>query len=210
MPKLIDLTGKRFGRLVVLEMCEERAKGGDVRWLCQCDCGNTTIAVGYSLKNDTKSCGCYSRDILIYRNISHGMTGSREYRAWANMKTRCLNKNDYDGYRARGITIDDGWVNSFENFYADMGDCPEGLSLDREDNDKGYSADNCRWADAYTQGNNRSDTKYINYRGKTLSYSQWDRELEAGRGTVAMRLRRGWSEVDAVSTPVGSRRKRPA
>jgi hypothetical protein len=146
--RLIDLAGKRFGRLLV------RAYAGDRKWSCVCDCGARGVVKGQSLRTGhTKSCGCLRKA----RSTKHGMYGCREYRAWCGMKQRCGNPNDgsFEYYGARKISVCADWCSSFEAFFADMGTCPPGLSLDRIDVDGNYEPSNCRWTDASTQNRNR-------------------------------------------------------
>jgi hypothetical protein len=127
-------------------------------------------------------------------NKKHGFFGTKVYQVWAAMKNRCLCKSnkDYEKYGGRGITVDADWL-SFENFYRDMGDSPDGHSLDRIDNSKGYSKNNCRWANSQTQQNNRRTTILLTYKGATKSLSEWAEEKGILYGTMLTRHYRGWS-----------------
>ena len=160
MGKLIDLTGQRFGRLVVIERAEN--KGEKVRWLCQCDCGNTVLVATNGLRNGgTKSCGCLHKELFTHK--SHNGTKTRLYRIWCGMKNRCYNKKvkSYDKYGGSGITVCAEWLHDFGAFqeWALSHGYADNLSIDRIDNEKGYSSDNCRWATAVEQNNNRRKFK---------------------------------------------------
>ena len=208
MSKFDDTLGKKFNRLTAVKFTGIGPYGHSL-FEFLCDCGNSHVAQESHVRSGaTKSCGCLQRETPAALFTTHGMSRSKEYRSWAHLKGRCLNKNDkqYESYGARGITVCERWLESFENFFSDMGKCPEGLTIDRIDNDGNYEPDNCRWADAEIQGNNRRSSKFIIYDGKQLTYSQWSRELNGYVGLVIDRLRRGWSEEQAVSTPVGAKR----
>ena len=152
MGKPRDLTGQRFSRLIVIDQAE-KGNNGQLRWNCICSCGAKTIVMGGLLKiENTRSCGCLAIDI----NTTHGMTKTPEYSSWKSMKGRCLNKTDptYYRYGAEGITICGRWLR-FENFYSDMGPRPSNTSLDRIDTHGNYEPNNCRWATATEQSQNR-------------------------------------------------------
>lgn len=156
--KLIDLTGRRFGRLVVKFRYKNKTKKRP-QWICKCDCGNWHLANGGDLRSgDTRSCGCYMMDVLTtIERKTHGMTSSREYKSWESMRQRCNNPKDksYNHYGGRGISICERW-NSFEAFYEDMGDKPDGThTIDRINVNGNYTPGNCRWATQSTQQQNR-------------------------------------------------------
>lgn len=151
MNKIVDVLGKRFGRLTVISRAESR--GGRAHWNCQCDCGKKTVVSGaYLRKGHTKSCGCYNED----KKIKHKMHGTPEYRSWNHMLQRCNNKNNhkYSDYGGRGITVYDKWL-AFENFFADMGRRPHGTTLERIDVNGNYEPSNCKWATATEQQRNQ-------------------------------------------------------
>lgn len=211
------MIGQRFGMLRVVE------RGGSYirkrTWHCVCDCGGKTIATTGNLRSgNTKSCGCEKKAAWIRTRTTHGQSRNRShtraYAAWSNMMTRCYNQNDakYPRWGGRGIRVCKSW-HKFENFYADMGDPPKGLSLDRSDNNKGYNPENCRWADAKLQHENRRTPKserIYTLDGETLNLSDWSRRIGLHRDAVLKRLSYGWSVKDALTLPKGSQPKRDA
>lgn len=145
------MIGKRFGKLIVVKRLKIR-HNGYYTYECLCDCGGTkNVSSKYLVAGKTKSCGCLSSG-----SYTHNMSRTPTYMSWKAMHQRCRNPNnkDYHRYGGRGITIDPQWY-SFEQFIIDMGERPRNTTLDRIDNSIGYSKDNCRWANAYIQNQNR-------------------------------------------------------
>jgi len=202
--RLSDLTGQRFGRLLVLEQAETLSPG-NARWKCQCDCGSVTYSQGGTLRTGRHlSCGCLQRE----RATKHGMERSVEYMTWAQMKSRCINPNhrSYGAYGGRGITVCKRWLSSFEKFFADMGNRPEGHSLERINNEKGYSPSNCRWASTKDQNNNRRNNVRLVMDGKSQTLTEWADKYDISPITVKSRLKAGWPVADALLRPVDKRK----
>ena len=201
MPAFIDLKGQVFGRLTVIERAPNAACGRS-KWLCKCSCGNMTEVQSNDLRGGkVLSCGCYSRDLLLERRRTHGESKTRLYIIWKNMRKRCHNKNDtaYPRYGGRGIDVCKEWDSyvSFKNWAHNSG-YDDTLTLDRIDNDKGYSPQNCRWATYFEQRKNQRNTKL--YHGKMLS--EISRDLGLSYSALKERLKRGWSIERAISEPL--------
>lgn len=191
--RFIDLAGQRFGRLSVIGRAPNRNK--NPAFFCLCDCGTQTTALGGNLrKGSTQSCGCLMVDRTIAANRVHGAASrrdgrSREYQSWAKMIQRCTNPNDpnFEKYGGRGISVCERWM-AFENFILDMGVAPEGLTIDRKDNNGNYEPANCHWVDRRAQANNRRSNRLISHNGVTQTLSQWARERGIKVSTLGMRL----------------------
>lgn len=200
--KLIDLTGHRFGKLYVKEKSLTPYK-----FICECDCGNKKEVSMYSLMNGvTKSCGCISIEKAKERAI-HGKSGTSEHNIWKTMKQRCYNQNlaSYKRYGARGIVMDNLWKNSFSNFIKDMGYRPSSKhSIERIDNNKGYSKSNCKWATMKEQCGNRRNSVFITLNGETKRMSEWCEYFCIKLSTVYSRINRNsnWDYERIFSTPV--------
>ena len=209
--RLIDLTGKRFGRLVVVKRVEQtNARIRTARWLCKCDCGSDTTVDGSYLRTAaTKSCGCLHRDVSGARFRTHGMTHTPEYATWRRMLMRCYNPNDisYSLYGERGIQVCDRWHNSFVAFFSDMGHRPSTRhSIGRIDSNGDYCAENCEWQTAREQATHSRTTQYVTYDGLTLTWSDWAQRLGTRASVLRTRLHKGWSLTDTLTIPVGARR----
>lgn len=207
-----DLTGERFGHLVVLSQAEDYISPHGVvshRWLCQCDCGNKTIVTASGLKSKehrTKSCGC------MHHPKTHGLTNAHIYNVWTNMKQRCNNPHHkaYKNYGARGITVCDEWSNSSEAFFKwafDNG-YSEGLELDRIDNNLGYFPENCRWITHKEQQLNKRNNRLVEYNGETKPLILWQQELGFDYHRINVRLLKGWDAKRAFETPVQIQKKK--
>lgn len=198
MPKLQNIIGKRYGRLLVRERIASR------KYKCLCDCGNNAIAFASNLKSGhTKSCGCYNKEVARERAFKHGESHKVfEYTCWANMKDRCLNGNNHAflNYGGRGITVCERWM-SYENFLEDMGRAPSNkYSIERIDNNDGYKAENCKWATAKEQNNNRRDTIKLSIGNETITISEASERYSISRDVLHYRLK-NMSAEEAVSFP---------
>lgn len=210
-----DLTGKRFGMLLVIGKDKVRDKTGCIKYLCRCDCGNVVSVRSSSLNNgNTSGCGCRLYDTgEKQRTYKHGMSRDRLYTIWADMKDRCNNPKSgrYEYYGGRGITVCDEWCASdgFISFrdWALSNNYSDKLTIDRIDNNKGYSPDNCRWATVKEQALNTSRNHRITFNGKTLTISEWAEEFGFNRNSLAGYIRyhsntKGVTEVDAFNNYV--------
>lgn len=199
-----DLSGLNFGRWVVLSRAEKKDHG-HVFYNCRCECGSLKTLRGSMLTSGASgSCGCLRNELTSSRSGTHRLTGSLTYRSWRSMRDRCLNKahHNYPRYGGRGITICPEW-DDFEAFLADMGERPsQEYTIDRIDVNRNYAPDNCRWADAKAQGLNRRDTKWLTYRGETLSTKDMAEKYGIPRTALTKRLARGWDVETAISKPV--------
>ena len=192
----IDLTGQVFGDLTVTHHVERR------KWACLCSCGATAkVAIDKLRSGHTTSCGHKRVDILKARSTSHGQAKrgatSPEYRVWRSAIGRCTNPTNaaWGRYGGRGITVCPEWA-TFEQFYADMGPRPEGTSLDRIDNDRGYAPDNCRWATSKEQQNNRRSNVHVTIDGVTRTLKQWAEHFGISYAVVKERRADGKDGVD--------------
>ncbi len=199
MPKFIDITGQRFGRLTVLRLSENRSTIGQFKWVCQCDCGGTIESPGPPLKRGrTISCGCarYERRIAAVTKHGHTRKGNEtpEYAIWSDMIQRChcTTNRAFKNYGGRGIVVCDRWRESFQAFFDDMGSRPDPkLTIEREDNDGPYSPDNCRWATRLEQAKNRRTNHFITHDGQTLHITEWARRIGISGPSILKRLKRG-------------------
>jgi len=208
-PYLLDLMGKKFGKLEVLKRVEN-SRNRKAQWLCVCDCGEMKVVISASLvRGHTTSCGCYNKSKRV--NITHDSTHTPEYVSWCEMKTRCLNKNrkQWSDYGGRGISICDRWLYSFQNFVADMGPKPtKHHTLDRIENDKGYSPDNCKWSTRLEQNRNRRTDILYTFNGKTLNRVEWAKLYNMSYFTLVHRLKIGLSIEESLTNPIRIRNPR--
>lgn len=202
---LIPMVGLTFGRLHVdSEVFGVSGANKDRKFLCTCICGGTTTTNGYYLRKGlTQSCGCLQKERAGEANRTHAMFGTKVYDVWANMKQRCTNpkSSNYNRYGGRDISVCDEWL-QFDNFFKDMGEPPEGLTLERKNNQEGYSAVNCIWANLVKQGGNKRNNVLLTYQGKTQIITRWSEELGIPVSTLHNRIQVfKWSTEKALSTP---------
>lgn len=194
--------GEKFGRLTIVSEAERRY--GYKCALCHCDCGTIMSAAMHMLRNgNTRSCGCLQVESITKRNRTHGLTGTPAWYSYHSAKQRCSNRRSqgWKDYGGRGITMCAHWLESFENFYADMGQRPPKTSLHRIDNDGPYSPENCRWATPSEQGLNSRNIRLMTCNGETFSLGEWCRRLNVSRHTMYRRFSAGWTVAAALSTP---------
>lgn len=208
---MLDYTGMKFGMLTVLGEADRIGK--DRRVIAQCECGNTKVFQINNIKNGhTKSCGCAKiRAGKIRATHGHARKGciNRTYSIYRDMITRCTNKNykEFHLYGGRGITICDRWMQGYEYFLADMGERPDGLSIDRIDVNNGYSPDNCKWATNHEQANNKRNSAYIEYMGKKQTIAQWAEDIGIKAGTIYKRIYNGYTPEQALCETLHSGKK---
>lgn len=203
MKNIIDnLIGRTFGSLTIIEKIHNKKYA---TYLCKCSCGNQKEIVGNSMiRGLTKSCGCLQKKIVSDNFKKHGCVGSKEYNIWKSMNQRCHNPNNsaFKYYGEKGINVCKEWRNSFETFLKDMGNKPEGKSLDRINNEDGYSKENCRWADKIQQMNNRSNNRMLTLNNTTQNLQTWAEQLNINHKVLRKRLKDGWSDEDILTNKI--------
>jgi hypothetical protein len=208
MGSKIDLTGKRFGRLVALSY----VGGNGFRYLCLCDCGKEKLVRGDDLRRSrSKSCGCLQIEMVKKNKTTHGMSKTSEYRIWAAVMTRCYNKRSksYNDYGGRGIQVCDRWLESFENFLEDMGKRPSSKhSIERNDSNGNYEPSNCRWATQIEQANNKRTSLRININGEIMTAKEAAKLTGISYNTIQHRLSKGYSDIEAIAQTRQSNKKK--
>lgn len=202
----LNLTGQRCGKLVAIRSLGE-GKNRKVFWLCQCDCGKTVeVKVQLFREEKVQSCGCLNRQpITGSASFTHGHAPrskvTRTYQTWQGMLQRCTNPLNpkFQDYGGRGITVCERWQ-TFENFLADMGIRPNGLSIDRINNDGNYEPGNCKWATRKEQMNNTRSNRWITFKGQTWRFREWAEQLGISETSLYRRLER-WAIEKALTAP---------
>lgn len=201
--KTVEMVGKRFGMLTVVE----RDHGVDMTgayWSCKCDCGSIKTVRGTALRQGLISaCGCIRRGVGRKTMTKHGNYGHPLYNTWHHMMNRCYKAKggDLEMYQNRGIKVCDRW-HDFKSFANDMGERPPNKSLDRRDNDGNYEPSNCRWATAKEQANNTRKTLMFDWDGKRRSLSSLCDQYKKKKATVWARMKRGMTLKDALLLPI--------
>lgn len=200
-------SGLRFGRLTTVSVSDKRNKHGRYPWLCICDCGSKMLVQPEHLfKKATVSCGCFQVQRTIERNKANTKHGhcvgpvmSPTHNTWASMKQRCLDvdSDNYPKYGGAGITICERWT-VFENFLADMGERPDGCTLDRIDNSKGYSRENCRWATPKEQARNRRNSLKLTIGRQTMTLVEWSEKVGIPYHKLKKRLTDGLTPEEVL------------
>ena len=178
--------GEKYGRLTFIK----QSQLGSSNWNMLCDCGIEVVKNAAHVKYGmVRSCGCLAKDVLGKSSITHGMSKTREYNIWCKMRARCNNKKDhkYPCYGGRGISVCDRW-NDFVCFFEDMGNCPNGYSIERKNNDGNYEPSNCCWADSYTQSQNKRNTFIVKLNDKKMSFAEAIRTLGISVAGAASRI----------------------
>jgi len=195
MGKLIDLTGKRFGKLIVIKK-NGKDKFRQNMWLCKCDCGNYVTVRAYSLKNNTRSCGCLQKELTSMSKKTHGLSKNILYSVMYSIKNRCYNKNEpsYKYYGKRGIIICNEWKNNFISFYnwAINNGYKKGLTIDRIDVNGNYEPNNCRWITIQEQQKNKRNTVYIKYNRQIHTLEEWAKITKIPQKTLHQRYYDNW------------------
>lgn len=198
----------------MISLASRTKKNSASFWLCKCECGNEKTVTARSLVGGhVQSCGCLAREVLMDRCLAHGHSRrgahTSTFSSWASMRGRCRNPTDdaWKWYGGRGITICERW-DKFENFLADMGEKPKGKTIDRVNNDLGYSKENCEWRTHKEQCNNRRSNVILEFDGRSQNITQWAAELNIGMRTLWARIKNNWSVERALTAPLRERNER--
>lgn len=204
----VDLSGRIFGKLKVIEYLET-TKSGTAIYLCECKCGEKCKKTARDLRSGhVSSCGCLQKEIARKMHTEHGEAGNtRLYREWQGMKRRCRDKK-YQGYKyygGIGITVCEEW-NEYKNFrdWALNNGYNDNLTLDRRDSNGNYCPENCHWITIAERQLNKRNNHFIEFNGERLTISQWERKLQMRQGTIKNRMKLGWDIERILTQPIGS------
>ena len=217
--KTIDISNKKFGKLLAVKRCTNMS--GKTAWECKCDCGNITFVTTSNLTcNRIRSCGCLKIKQLLERSTTHNQRHTVLYSVWRGLRQRCNNPKhaSYHNYGGRGITVCEEWDKSFQAFYDwsyANGYSTENqkneklkLTIDRIDNNGNYEPSNCRWVDRKTQTRNMRTTRFITFNGQNKSVSEWCEIYGIKLQTFNTRIRNGRSIEEALTKPIGSKKSK--
>jgi hypothetical protein len=210
MAEAKSLVGIRYDRLIVLErVFKEKIEGkqNKIHWLCQCDCGKIVTVTGSNLNsNHTRSCGCITEENRPLYRKTHGLIHLPEYSVWAKIKERCYSPKvkSYKYYGGKGVIVCQRWLDSFEQFYADMGSRPSPQhSIERDDVNGNYEPNNCRWATAQEQARNRTSSVKLDYCGKQVLLIELGEKYNIPYNTLYRRIFIAkWSVEKSLTTPI--------
>lgn len=194
--------GVKHGNLTVLGRSARISGHGNYYWWCKCDCGKVIEKLGFSIGKKALHCGCLTKEKMSNSRRKHGASTTRNYKRWAAIKDRCLNKESksYKNYGGRGIKICQMW-HKYENFLSDMGTPNVGMTIERINNDGNYEPKNCRWATREDQNNNHRRNVKINFDGRTFNITQWAKIMGLTKAALTHRFNRGWTIERALTEP---------
>lgn len=205
LPILVDIMGKRFGRLLVVGLAGKPEGSPQYKFECLCDCGIFRSVNWTSLQNgSTRSCGCLNRELTKQRCTTHGKSHTKEWQILHQIKARCTNPNNvsWDRYGGRGIKVCQRWLDSYDDFFADVGHRPSNRhSLDRINNDGNYEPGNVRWATMVEQSRNTRRNKMYEWKGNSYCVTDLADAVGMPRMRLASRLRAGWALERAINQP---------
>ena len=203
MTQPVDVVGKKFGRYLVIAKSNKRTKAMKQMVFCKCDCGIEKEVIVGNLRNGlSKSCGCLKSERTSEPMKKHGLSKNTMYMRYRQMIKRCYDEasKEYKNYGNRGIKVCERWLESIENYIDDMGNPPfKDASIDRVNNNLGYSKENCKWATKKEQSENRRTTTMVNINGENLCLSDWSKKLGLNKKAVADRIKAGWDIKMAVT-----------
>ena len=204
-----SVVGQKFGELTILSV-EGRDSASKMRVRCQCSCGTQTTVRYNNLQGRTTSCGHVIREKTVVRNTIHGLSGHPDFQVWVDMNKRChgSNPNFTKNYKDRGIFVCSQWRHDPAQFFNDMGPRPKGMTLERINNAKGYSPDNCAWVPMKTQQNNKRTNIFLEFQGVRRTISQWAQSIGMSKSTLSFRLNKGMSVEEALTKPIDTSRSR--
>lgn len=210
-PKARDLSGDTYEQLTIVCRANTEPLSKNSLWLAICSCGKYRVVRYHAWKmKRVTNCGCIKSNKRLASITKHGQSRTKTFQVWADMRSRCSNPNNkhYKDYGERGITVCDAW-SDFSNFISDMGPAPQGRSLDRINNEKGYGPENCRWATPKEQGRNRRTNKQVTIFGKTQCVKAWAEDLGISYPRLRYRLSAGYPPELAISPESHYLKKRP-